>query len=45
MNQLRKWLLDLFYEQNVRANESIEELVNDIEGIIEDAGYVTPNIR
>lgn len=45
MNQLRKWLLDLLYEQNVRANESIEELVDDIEGIIEDAGYVIPNIR
>lgn len=40
MYQLRKWLLDLFYEYNVRADESIEELVDDIEGIIEDAGYV-----
>ena len=39
MDQLRTWLLDLLYEQNVMANESIEELVDDIENIIEDAGY------
>ena len=36
---LRKWLLDLLYENNVMAKESIEELVDDIENIIEDAGY------
>ena len=39
MNKLRKWLLDLFYEQDVRCKESIEELVDDVEEIIEDAGY------
>ena len=40
MNQLRKLLLDLFYENNVRCNQTIEELVDDVESIIEDAGYV-----
>lgn len=40
MNQLRKWLLDLFYEYNVRCDETIEELVDDVENIIKDAGYV-----
>lgn len=40
MDMLRQWLLDLLYENNVIANESIEELVDDIENIIEDAGYV-----
>ena len=39
MDMLRQWLLDLLYENNVMANESIEELVDDIENIIEDAGY------
>ena len=40
MDMLRQWLLDLLYENNVMADESIEELVDDIENIIEDAGYV-----
>ena len=40
MDMLRQWLIDLLYENNVMANESIEELVDDIENIIEDAGYV-----
>lgn len=40
MDMLRQWLIDLLYENNVIANESIEELVDDIENIIEDAGYV-----
>ena len=39
MNQLRQWLCDLFYEYNVRCDETIEELVDDIEEIIENAGY------
>jgi hypothetical protein len=39
MNKLRKWLLDLFYDQDVRCKESIEGLVDDVEEIIEDAGY------
>lgn len=33
---LRERLLDLFYEFNVRCDETIEELVNDVENIIED---------
>ena len=36
---LRQWLLDLFYEYNVKCDETIEELVDDVEEIIEDAGY------
>lgn len=39
MNQLRQWLLDLFYEYNVRCDEKIEELVDDVEEIVENAGY------
>lgn len=39
MSQLRQWLLDLFYEYNVKCDETIEELVDDVEEIIEDAGY------
>ena len=37
MNQIRKWLTDLFYEYNVRCDETIEELVDDVEQIIEDS--------
>jgi hypothetical protein len=33
-------VLDLFYEYNVRCDESIEELADDIENIVKDAGYV-----
>lgn len=40
MNQLREWLIDLFYEYNVRCDEKIEELVDDVESIIKDAGYI-----
>ena len=43
MNNLRQWLLDLFYEYHVRCDETVEELVDDIESIIEDAGYVKSN--
>lgn len=39
MDQLRQWLIDLFYEFNVRCDETIEELVDDVESIIKDAGY------
>ena len=39
MSQLRQWLLDLFYECDVKCDETIEELVDDVEEIIEDAGY------
>lgn len=39
MRQLRQWLLDLFYEYNVKCDETIEELVDDVEEIIENAGY------
>lgn len=43
MNQLRQWVLDLFYEYNVKCDESIEELADDIENIVKDAGYVKNN--
>lgn len=39
MSRLRQWLLDLFYEYNVKCDETIEELVDDVEEIIENAGY------
>lgn len=39
MRQLRQWLLDLFYEYNIKCDETIEELVDDVEEIIENAGY------
>lgn len=39
MKLLRKWLLDLCHEYNVRCDITIEELIDDIEEIIEDAGY------
>lgn len=40
MNQLREQLLDLFYEKNVMCDVSIEDLVDFVEDIIEDTGYV-----
>ena len=39
MDKLRTWLTDLFYEYNVRCDETIEELVDDIVEIVENAGY------
>lgn len=36
MAKLRKYLLDLFYEYNVRCDETIEELVDDVEEILEN---------
>lgn len=34
---LRKWLLDLLYEENVRCDSGIESLADDIEQIVRDA--------
>ena len=34
--KLRKWLLDLLYEENVRSDSGIESIVDDIEQIVMD---------
>ena len=34
--KLRRWLLDLLYEEHVQCDSGIESLVDDIEQIIED---------
>lgn len=37
MSKLRRWLLDLLYEEHVQCDSGIESLVDDIEQIIRDA--------
>ena len=39
MNNSRTWLTELFYEYNVRCDETIEELVDDVVETVKDAGY------
>lgn len=39
MDKLRTWLTDLFYEYNVRCDETIEQLVDDVVETVENAGY------
>ena len=36
MEKLRRWLLDLMYEEHVKCDSGIESLVDDIEQIIRD---------
>ena len=35
--KLRKWLLDLLYEEHVQCDSGIESLVDDIEQIVKDS--------
>lgn len=35
-SKLRRWLLDLLYEENVRSDSGIESIVDDIEQIVID---------
>lgn len=35
-SKLRRWLLDLMYEEHVKCDGGIESLVDDIEQIIRD---------
>jgi len=37
MTKLRRWLLDLLYEEHVRCDSGIESLVDDIEQIFKDS--------
>lgn len=37
MTRLRKWLLDLLYEENVRCDSGIESLADDIEQILKNS--------
>ena len=39
MTRLRRWLLDLMYEENVQCDNGIESLVDDIENMFND--YIT----
>lgn len=36
MDKFRKWLLDLFYEENIQSDSGIESLVDDIEQMVKD---------
>lgn len=36
MTKLRRWLLDLLYEENVRCDSGIESLADDIENMFND---------
>ena len=36
MTKLRRWLLDLLYEEHVRSDSGIESIVDDIEQIVTD---------
>ena len=36
MTQLRRWILDLLYEEHVQCDNGIESLTDDIEQIIKD---------
>lgn len=36
MTKLRRWLLDLLYEEHVQCDSGIESLVDDIEQIVKD---------
>lgn len=35
-SKLRRWLLDLLYEENVKSDSGIESIVDDIEQIVTD---------
>ena len=35
-SKLRRWLLDLLYEEHVRSDSGIESIVDDIEQIVMD---------
>ena len=37
MTKLRRWLLDLLYEEHVQCDTDIECLVDDIEQIVKDS--------
>lgn len=37
MTKLRRWLLDLLYEEHVQCDSGIESLVDDIEQIVKDS--------
>lgn len=37
MTKLKRWLLDLLYEEHVRCDSGIESLVDDIEQIVKDS--------
>lgn len=37
MTKLRRWLLDLLYEEHVQCDSGIECLVDDIEQIVKDS--------
>jgi len=37
MTKLRRWLLDLLYEENVQCDSGIESLIDDIEQIVKDS--------
>lgn len=37
MTKLRRWLLDLLYEEHVRCDSGIESLVDDIVQIVKDS--------
>lgn len=36
MTKLRRWLLDILYEEHVQCDSGIESLVDDIEQILKD---------
>ena len=36
MTRLKRWLLDLLYEEHVQCDSGIESLVDDIEQIVMD---------
>ena len=36
MSRLRKWLLDLLYEEHVQCDSGIESLADDIEQIVKN---------
>lgn len=36
MTKLRRWLLDLMYEEHVQCDSGIESLVDDVEQIVND---------
>ena len=37
MTKLRRWLLDLLYEEHVQCDSGIESLVDDIEQLVKDS--------
>lgn len=37
MTKLKRWVLDLLYEEHVQCDSGIESLADDIEQIVKDA--------